>query len=119
MSWISPDSQDMLEATAALAEQLEVSAAMALEVPGLPSPEGLDSIVVLGMGGSGVAGEILQAVGKSRLRLPVVLSGDYSPAVVCRSGHTRVRRLFLRADRRDPRGGRGRPKARWADDRGH
>lgn len=79
MSWISPDSQDMLKATAGLPEQLEVSAAMALEVPGLPSSEGLDSIVVLGMGGSGVAGEILQAVGKNQLRLPVVLSGDYSP----------------------------------------
>ena len=35
------------------------------------------------MGGSGVAGEILQAVGKDQLRLPVVLVGDYSlPAFV-------------------------------------
>jgi glucose/mannose-6-phosphate isomerase len=77
MSWISPDSQDMLGATAGLPEQLELSAAAAKEVPGLPSPEGLESIVVLGMGGSGVAGEILQAVGKDQLRLPVVLVGDY------------------------------------------
>ena len=83
MSWISPDSQDMLGATAGLPEQLAVSAAQALEVPGLPSAEGLDSIIVLGMGGSGVAGEILQAVGKDQLRLPIVLSGDYSlPAFV-------------------------------------
>ncbi|MGA3215467.1 MAG: bifunctional phosphoglucose/phosphomannose isomerase [Acidimicrobiales bacterium] len=78
MSWIAPDSQDMLHATAGLPEQLEVSAQRAAEVPGLPSSEGLESIVVLGMGGSGVAGEILQAVGKDKLTLPVVLVGDYS-----------------------------------------
>ena len=79
MSWVSPDSQDMLGATAALPEQLELSASLAAEVPGLPSSNGLDSIVVLGMGGSGVAGEILQAIGKDSLGLPVVLSGDYAP----------------------------------------
>ncbi|MGA3351587.1 MAG: bifunctional phosphoglucose/phosphomannose isomerase [Acidimicrobiales bacterium] len=79
MSWVSPDSQDMLGASAALGEQLELSASQAAEVPGLPSTEGLDAIVVLGMGGSGVAGEILQAIGKDRLSLPVVLSGDYAP----------------------------------------
>lgn len=78
MSWISPDSQDMLGATAGLADQLEASALMAREVGGLPSPEGLESIVVLGMGGSGVAGEILQAIGKDQLSLPVALVGDYS-----------------------------------------
>ena len=79
MSWITPDSQDMLGATAALADQLETSAALAAAVPGLPSADGLEAIVVLGMGGSGVAGEIVQAIGKDTLKLPVVLSGDYSP----------------------------------------
>jgi glucose/mannose-6-phosphate isomerase len=78
MSWISPDSLDMLGATAGLPEQLETSASQAMDVPGLPSPEGLGAVVVLGMGGSGVAGEILQAIGKDQLRLPIVLVGDYS-----------------------------------------
>jgi glucose/mannose-6-phosphate isomerase len=83
MSWLSPDSQDMLAATASLPEQLEESAARAAEVPGLPAVEGLESVAVLGMGGSGVAGEILQAVAKDQLRLPVVLAGDYTlPAFV-------------------------------------
>ena len=58
-------------------EQLEASARVAREVTGLPSPEGLAAIVVIGMGGSGVAGEVLQAVGRDQLRLPVVLVGDY------------------------------------------
>ena len=78
MSWISPDSMDMLGATAGLPEQLEASALAAGEVRGLPSAERLGAIAVLGMGGSGVAGEILQAIGRDQLRLPVVLVGDYS-----------------------------------------
>ncbi|MGA2803601.1 MAG: SIS domain-containing protein [Acidimicrobiales bacterium] len=83
MSWVSPDSLDMLGATAGLPEQLEASASFAREVTGLPSPDGLAAIVVVGMGGSGVAGEILQAVGRDQLRLPVVLVGDYAlPAFV-------------------------------------
>ncbi|MGD1011024.1 MAG: bifunctional phosphoglucose/phosphomannose isomerase [Acidimicrobiales bacterium] len=78
MSWITPDTQDMLAATAGLPEQLEASASHAAEVQGLPSAQGLRSIVVLGMGGSGVAGEIVHAIGKDQLSLPVVLVGDYS-----------------------------------------
>ncbi|MGD0943711.1 MAG: bifunctional phosphoglucose/phosphomannose isomerase [Acidimicrobiales bacterium] len=78
MTWTSPDSQDMLGATAGMPEQLELSASRASEVPGLPSKEGLEAIVVLGMGGSGVAGEIVQAIGRDRLRLPVLLVGDYA-----------------------------------------
>jgi glucose/mannose-6-phosphate isomerase len=77
VTWISPDTEDMLGATAKLPEQLESSASAAMEVPDLPSSEGLGAIVVLGMGGSGVAGEILQAIGKDQLSLPVVLVGDY------------------------------------------
>ncbi len=83
MSWVSTDSLDMLGATAGLPEQLQAAASFAREVTGLPSPAGLAAIVVVGMGGSGVAGEILYAVGRDQLRLPVVLVGDYClPAFV-------------------------------------
>jgi glucose/mannose-6-phosphate isomerase len=68
----------MLGATSGLPEQLEASVEAANAVTGLPSPDGLDAVVVLGMGGSGVAGEILQAIGQDRLGLPVVLVGGYS-----------------------------------------
>ena len=78
MSWVSPDSEDMLGATAGLPEQLENSALAATEVADLPSSDGLGAIVVLGMGGSGVAGEILRAIGRHQLRLPVVLVRDYA-----------------------------------------
>jgi glucose/mannose-6-phosphate isomerase len=75
----------MLAATAALPEQLADSVVASMAVEGLPSVEGLNSIVVLGMGGSGVAGEILQAIGKDQLGIPISLVGDYSiPAFVGR-----------------------------------
>ncbi len=83
MSWTTPDSLDILGATAGLPEQLERSAAMAADVEGLPSPDGLGAVVVLGMGGSSVAGEILQAIARDEMRLPLVLVGDYTlPAFV-------------------------------------
>jgi glucose/mannose-6-phosphate isomerase len=85
VTWISPDSEHMLEATAALPEQLEQSAALASAVGPLPSAEGLKAIAVLGVGGSGVAGEVLKAIGETRLGVPVVLVGDYAlPAFVDR-----------------------------------
>jgi glucose/mannose-6-phosphate isomerase len=77
VTWISPDSEDMLAATAGLPEQLETSAAAAHGVPDLPSADSLGAIVVLGVGGSAVAGEILRAIGADQLRMPVVLVGDY------------------------------------------
>ena len=46
-------------------------------MPDLPSADGLRAIVVLGVGGSAVAGEILRAIGADQLRMPVVLVGDY------------------------------------------
>lgn len=83
MSWISPDSEQMLAATAALPEQLAAGAEIARAVGGLPSGEGVRAIVVLGMGGSSVAGEVLQAIGAPLLRVPVVLVADYRlPAFV-------------------------------------
>jgi glucose/mannose-6-phosphate isomerase len=83
VTWIQPDSEKILEASASLPEQLAASAAISAEVAGLPSSEDIGAIVVLGMGGSGVAGEILKAIGRDQLRVPVVLVGDYAlPAFV-------------------------------------
>ena len=41
MTWVTPDSQGMLAATAGLPEQLEVSTTAAADVPNLPSASGL------------------------------------------------------------------------------
>jgi len=76
-AWLRPDSDGMGSATAALGDQLARALAGAARVPGLPDATELDAVVVLGMGGSGVAGEVLAAVAGERGRRPVVAAGDY------------------------------------------
>src|SRR3954447_18267818 len=49
----------------------------------LPDPRDFDHIVTLGMGGSGIAGNVLQAVGTATLPLPVSVLNHYrTPAFV-------------------------------------
>jgi len=78
------DSIGFLEAVAGLPEQLDAAHELAgsLELPALPKPDAIDSIAVLGMGGSGIAGDVLAAVG-SALPVPVVVLKQYrTPAFV-------------------------------------
>ena len=78
----------------------------------LPSAEGIESIAVLGMGGSGVSGDVIQAVTEPRLQWPFRTIKSYGPAAgMDRPEHSRVRRLLLGEHRGDPRRpGRG-PRA--------
>lgn len=77
------DSQGMFEAAYGLAEQVE-AASLALDgIDGLASPDQITSVVLLGMGGSGVAGDILAAIAGPRLSVPItVLKGYELPAFV-------------------------------------
>jgi len=73
----------MFDAAAALPDQIATAAASARQVEGLPSAEGITSVVVLGMGGSGIGGDLLAAVSGSRMRVPVVVPKGYeAPAFV-------------------------------------
>lgn len=73
----------MRGAAAGLAEQVAQAATTAAEVGGLPSADGVTSVVVLGMGGSGIGGDLLAAVSGSRLPVPVVIPKGYeAPAFV-------------------------------------
>ena len=71
------DSQGMFLVTADLGLQLDEAVRRARGMNGLPDPSSLGAIVVTGMGGSGVAGELLAAYGGSRSSLPVVLTEGY------------------------------------------
>lgn len=71
------DSQAMFAATAALPDQLRAGVELARGIAKLPKSESLRSIVVIGMGGSGVAGEVLAALGAPILGLPVQLVNSY------------------------------------------
>lgn len=71
------DSQGMFALTAGLPEQLEESFRRAGEVTGLPQREDVTNVVVIGMGGSGIAGDVLQAVASPLLPVPVTVVKHY------------------------------------------
>src|SRR5688572_6959923 len=77
------DTQAMFEATAALPEQVADAVARGQGLPGLPDHDRIENVVVLGMGGSGVAGDILMAVAAPFMPVPVVVVKSYAtPAFV-------------------------------------
>ncbi len=77
------DSLGMFEQTAALPEQAEHAARAARGLAGLPDPEVVETVVVLGMGGSGMAGDVLGAVAAPLVPVPVVVVKSYEcPAFV-------------------------------------
>lgn len=85
----APDSVGMWKATEALPEQVEQAAhraaQWALDAP-LPDRERIEQIVVLGMGGSGIAGDVLLAAASPYLSVPVVVVKSYVvPAFVSES----------------------------------
>ena len=67
------DSLNVGEALCALPEQLAAAHELAgtIDRHAFPSADDFDHIVTLGMGGSGVAGDILQAVGTASLPMPL------------------------------------------------
>ncbi len=73
------DSEDVLGAVEGFAEQCRTAWDIGLAAAGLPSGEGVESIVVLGMGGSGVSGDVAQAVLEPRSPLPVRVIKTYGP----------------------------------------
>lgn len=73
------DSLDMFRVTMGLPEQLEAAAEIAATVEGLPGAEEIDNVCILGMGGSGIAGDVLAAVGSPFVPVPLVVSKGYAP----------------------------------------
>lgn len=80
------DSLGFLDAVAGLPEQLVAAheaAAGALSADNLPPADDIRNIVVLGMGGSGIAGDVLAAVANGMLPVPVTVLKQYRiPAFV-------------------------------------
>lgn len=75
------DSWSMLEATAGLAEQIEVAVETAegVDLSGLPDRGQIENVLVLGMGGSGVSGDLLTVTAGPFLPVPVVVVKGYEP----------------------------------------
>ena len=72
-----PDSLGMREATLALPDQIEESMRRNQQTGGLPKISDIDQIVVLGMGGSGIAGDIVRAIAGPRITIPIVVAKGY------------------------------------------
>ncbi|MDE0846659.1 MAG: bifunctional phosphoglucose/phosphomannose isomerase [Acidimicrobiales bacterium] len=78
-----PDHLGMWSAVASLAEQLELAMESSLLQRPLPPASSIDNIVAIGMGGSGIAGDILQAVAAPLMSVPVTVVKSYTvPAFV-------------------------------------
>ena len=72
------DTLDMFGAVAALPEQVEQAASSAARVQGaLPHHDDIENVVVLGMGGSGIAGDVLREVAGPFMPVPVVVHKGY------------------------------------------
>jgi glucose/mannose-6-phosphate isomerase len=77
------DSQGMLVAAASLPEQVAVALAADRDYDNLPARDDVEHVVVLGMGGSAVAGEVLMATAGPYLPVPVLVFKSYHvPAFV-------------------------------------
>ena len=71
------DTEGMFDATAALPEQVAAAADEARGLDDLPGRESIEHVVVLGMGGSGIAGDILVATASPFMAVPVVVVKSY------------------------------------------
>ena len=76
---LAVDSLDMWGATAALPEQVAAAADSASSLTGLPGHDGVENVVVLGMGGSGIAGDVLMATAAPNMAVPVTVVKGYAP----------------------------------------
>src|SRR5207302_8877847 len=65
------------DVTAGLPEQVEAAAAGARGVSDLPTHDDVENVVVIGMGGSGIAGDILLATAAPFMPVPVVVVKGY------------------------------------------
>ena len=73
------DSEDVLGAVERFPEQCREAWEIGRSARSLPDGEGIESIVVLGMGGSGVSGDVIQAIVEPRLPFPFRTIKSYGP----------------------------------------
>lgn len=71
------DSGGMFAVTEAFPEQVEDAFSACRDLSGLPRREDTQNVVVLGMGGSGMAGDVLRAVASPMLPVPVSVVKGY------------------------------------------
>src|SRR5437763_14539459 len=78
----------MWDVTIAFPEQIEQAANASGSLIGLPTSDEIENVVVVGMGGSGIAGDIMRAVAGPFMPVPIVVTKGYAPPSLV--GPTRV-----------------------------
>ncbi len=78
-SLLALDTLDMWAATAGLPEQVEAAVSAARGLTDLPEHDRVENVVVLGMGGSGIAGDVLVAAAAPFMAVPVTVVKGYEP----------------------------------------
>jgi glucose/mannose-6-phosphate isomerase len=73
------DSEDVLATAERLADQCREGWEIGRAAESLPDAGGLDSVVVLGVGGSGLSGDVVQAIVEPRLAVPFRTHKSYGP----------------------------------------
>jgi glucose/mannose-6-phosphate isomerase len=73
------DSLDVLGAVEAFPQHCHHAWTLGRGVEDLPDATGIDSVAVLGMGGSGSAGDVVKAIVEPRLPVPFRVFKDYGP----------------------------------------
>jgi glucose/mannose-6-phosphate isomerase len=71
------DTLDMFGLTAGLPEQVAASVGLAADLDDLPDHDDIENVVVLGMGGSGIAGDVVREVAGPFMAVPVVVHKGY------------------------------------------
>ncbi|WP_298343685.1 SIS domain-containing protein [Ferrimicrobium sp.] len=71
------DSQGMWEATRMLPEQMEAALSQVASVCDLPNKDHIEHVVVVGMGGSGIAGDVALAAAAPFMAIPITIVKGY------------------------------------------
>ena len=71
---------DLFEAIRHLPDQVRDAAVAAADVEGLPGPGDVNDVVIVGAGGGGVAGDVVESVAHLQGSVPVQATGGMSPA---------------------------------------
>src|SRR4051812_4365730 len=73
------DTLGMWDATLGFPEQIATAISAADGLEGLPNGAEIENVVVLGMGASGIAGDLIVGAGGQFMAVPVVVTKGYEP----------------------------------------
>jgi glucose/mannose-6-phosphate isomerase len=74
--WISIDPQSMRSLLESFPEQIETTAEDCRGLV-LPAPKGVKAVLVTGLGGSAIGGDLVRAIAENQLKVPVIVNRNY------------------------------------------